>query len=153
MNFVAGVGNFGPLADAVLESAASMFLTETIPAEYHVSMTYGNWQSPYCPDPRRFHQTAIERLDEGSLFWVYIGHCGPYETARMAVPGNGINSVLRTYPILSTADTTALRGAQGRPIALFLSCLAGALDARGPCLASTLVAAPTVRWPSWPAPE
>lgn len=113
-----------------------MFLTQNIPAEYHVSMTYGNWRSPYCPDPRWFHATAIERLDEGSLFWIYIGHGAISETARMEVPGG-------EYPILQTADAATLRGSQGRPIALFLSCFAGALDARGRCLASTLVASPS----------
>ena len=135
MNFVAGVGNFGPLADALLESAARMFLTENIPAEYHVSMTYGNWRSPYCPDPRRFHATAIERLDEGSLFWIYIGHSAPWETARMEVPGG-------EYPILRTPDVAASAETEGRPIAMFLSCYCGALDARGRCLASALVGSP-----------
>ncbi len=98
-------------------------------------MTYANWRSPYCPDPRRFHAAAIERLDEGSLLWVYIGHAAPWETARFEVPGH-------KYPILNMPDAAALRGGQGRPIALFLSCLAGALDARGQCLASALAAAP-----------
>ncbi|MEI8375699.1 MAG: C25 family cysteine peptidase [Planctomycetota bacterium] len=135
MNFVAGVGNFGPLADTVLESAAKMFLTQNIPAEYHVSMTYGNWRSPYCPDPRRIHEAAIERLDEGSLFWVYIGHSAISETARMEVPGGD-------YPILEAADASALRGEVGRPIAMFLSCYAGALDARDRCLASALIGSP-----------
>jgi len=135
MNFVAGVGNFGPLADTVLESAARMFLTQNIPAEYRVSMTYSNWRSPYCPDPRRFHEAAMERLDEGALFWVYIGHSAIAETARMEVPGGD-------YPILEAADASVLRGGAGRPIAMFLSCYAGALDARGRCLASALLVSP-----------
>jgi hypothetical protein len=135
INFVAGVGNFGFMVDSILETAATTFLTENIPAEYHVSMTYGNWRSPYCPDPRRFHAETIQRLDEGSLFWIYMGHSGTRETARMQVPG-------REYPILSTLDASALRGSQGRPIALFLSCLAGALDARGQCLAGGLAGSP-----------
>ena len=135
LNIVAGVGNFGYLADTVLESTATTILTESVPAEYHVSMTYANWRSPYCPDPRRFHAAAIERLDEGSFFWVYIGHAAPRETALFEVPGH-------KYPILNMPDAAALRGSQGRPLALFLSCYAGAVDARGQCLASALAAAP-----------
>ena len=135
LNIVAGVGNFGYVADTLLEATATTILTESVPAEYRVSMTYANWRSPYCPDPRRFHAAAIERLDEGSLLWVYIGHAAPWETARFEVPGH-------KYPILNMPDAAALRGGQGRPIALFLSCLAGALDARGQCLASALAAAP-----------
>ena len=135
MNFVAGTGNFGILADTILESAAQYFLTNSIPAEYRVSMTQGNWQSPYCPDPRRLHQTAIDRLNEGALFWVYIGHGYHRGLARMEVPGG-------EYPILEIADAEALRCHQGRPIALFLSCFAGAIDARERCLASALLRSP-----------
>jgi hypothetical protein len=135
LNIVAGVGNFGFVADALLETTATTILTENVPAEYHVSMTYANWRSPYCPDPRRFHAAAIERLDEGSFFWVFIGHAAPHETALFEVPGH-------KYPILKMPDAAALRGSQGRPIALFLSCLAGAVDTRGQCLASALAAAP-----------
>ena len=135
MNFVAGVGNFGPLADALLESAARMFLTQNIPAEYHVSMTYGNWRSPYCPDPRRFHATAIERLDEGSLFWIYIGHSAPGKRRGWKCPAVNTRSWERRTPRRSAEG-------QGRPIAMFLSCYAGALDARGRCLASALVGSP-----------
>jgi hypothetical protein len=53
----------------------------------------------------------------------------------MEVPGG-------EYPILRTPDVAALRGDQGRPIAMFLSCYCGALDARGRCLASALVGSP-----------
>ena len=43
LNFVAGLGEFGPLFDSVIESTARRFLTEGIPAAYRISMTYGNW--------------------------------------------------------------------------------------------------------------
>ena len=135
MNFVAGVGDFGLLADTLIESAATLFMTQTIPAEYRVSMTYGNWRSPYCPDPRRFHATALERLDEGALLWVYMGHGSVQETDPMETPR-------QSYPILTLRDATALRGTSRRPIALFLSCYAGAVDARGGCLATALLRAP-----------
>ena len=74
LNFVAGVGGFGMLADTVIESVARNILTHGIPAEYQVSMTQAAWRSPYCPDPRLFHTMAVERFNEGAAFWVYIGH-------------------------------------------------------------------------------
>ena len=40
-------------------------------------MTYASLASPYCPDPRKFHDTTIGRFNEGCLFWVYIGHGHP----------------------------------------------------------------------------
>jgi len=135
MNFVAGVGGFGPLADMVLETAAKQFLTQSIPAEYRVSMTYASWRSPFCPDPRRFHQTTLDRLNEGSLFWVYIGHGQPLGVDRVHVPG-------AQYPILTTADSQQMDCRHGRPIALFMSCYTGAIDARQDCLAEEMLRAP-----------
>ena len=135
LNVVAGMGGFSPLADAILESAARYLLTENVPAVYHLSMTYGSWRSPYCPDPRQFHQTTLERLNEGACFWVYIGHGSPLSVDRIHVPGG-------EYPILSAADARQLQCRHGAPIALFLACYAGAIDARQTCLAEEMLRAP-----------
>jgi len=132
LNFVAGVGGFGLVADMVLESAARYFLTENIPAAYRVSMTYGSWRSPYCPDPREFHDAALERLNEGSWCWVYIGHGSRLALDHVRVPGG-------PYPILSVEDMAKLRCAHAGPIAVFLSCYAGAIDAQPDCLAEQML--------------
>jgi hypothetical protein len=135
LNFVAGTGGFGALADMVLESATQYFLTENIPAAYQLSMTYGSWRSPYCPDPRLFRQATLARLNEGAWFWVYIGHGHPLGLDHVYVPGG-------EYPILDAADAAKLNCQTRQPIALFLSCYAGALDARRPCLAEAMLRAP-----------
>jgi len=122
LNFVAGIGGFGPLADMVLESAARYFLTQGIPAEYRSSMTYGSWRSPYCPDPRLFHATTLERLNEGCWFWVYIGHGSRFRLDRVRMPSG-------QYHILNTADMSKLKSRHGAPIALLLACYTGAIDA------------------------
>ena len=132
LNFVAGVGGFGAIADLVIESAARYFLTQSIPADYRVSMTYGSWQSPYCPDPRRFRETTLRRLNEGSLFWVYIGHGDHLGLDRVYAPDG-------EHPVLEAADVEALGCGHGRPIALFMSCYAGAIDARNDCLAEIML--------------
>ncbi len=132
VNVVAGVGGFGWLADSVLESAARYFLTRLVPAEYAVSMTYASWRSPYSPDPRQFHRTTLERLNEGSLFWVYIGHGFPYGLDEVQTPGG-------TYPILANDDAEKLT-ARTPPIALFLACYTGAFDAWDDCLAERMLA-------------
>lgn len=135
MNFVAGVGGFGALTDMVLESAAQYFLTRNIPADYRVSMTYGSWRSPYCPDPRRFRLTTLDRLNEGSLFWVYMGHGYPFGLDRVEVPH-------AAYPILAVPDANLLDCRHGRPIALLMACYTGAIDARPDCLAEAMLRAP-----------
>ncbi len=135
VNVVAGVGGFGWLADSVLESAARYFLTQKVPAEYAVSMTNASWRSPFSPDPRQFHQTTLQRLNEGSLFWVYIGHGYPYGLDRVQTPGG-------TFHILANDDANKLNSIHAPPIALFLACYTGAIDAWEDCLAENMLVQP-----------
>ena len=132
VHFVAGLGGFGPLADAVLEAAAKSLIGGGIPAAYATTMTYGSWQSPYCPDPRRFQQVTLERLNEGSLFWVYMGHGAQCAMDEVLVPG-------ARYPILSSPDTSRLACRHGAPIACLLACSSGAYDQPRDCLAEDML--------------
>ena len=72
-----------------------MLLYAKLPADYRLSMTYGSWRSPYCPDPRRFHATTLERLNEGAWFWVYIGHGYPLGADRVAGAGRALSDSRR----------------------------------------------------------
>lgn len=132
VNFIAGVGGFGGLVDSVTEMATRQFLSEGIPAGFNTSMTYASLASPYCPDPRKFHETAIERFNEGCLFWVYIGHGHPHGLDRMTIPGG-------QYSILEARDVNKLKPRQGSPIAVFLACYTGAFDREQDCLAEEML--------------
>ncbi|MEX1223961.1 MAG: C25 family cysteine peptidase, partial [Pirellulales bacterium] len=132
LHFVAGVGGFGKLADGVLESGTRYFLTGGIPAAYRSTMTYANWRSPYCPDPHRFRETTLARLNDGCLFWVYIGHGHKQHLDVMRTPAGG-------FPILSNQDVPHIAPARGAPVALFLSCYAGAFDQPEDCLAEKML--------------
>ncbi|HEX4132528.1 MAG TPA: C25 family cysteine peptidase [Pirellulales bacterium] len=127
INFIAGIGGFGGLTDLALEAATKTILCHSIPAAYATSMTYASWQSPYCPAPARFRQTVLDRLNEGSLCWVYMGHGQPQALDTVQAPDG-------SHPILSSRDAPRLRSAHNAPIALFLACYAGAFDATGGCL-------------------
>ncbi len=135
VNLVAGIGGFGPLIDPLLEMATKKFVTDGIPPEYETTMTYGSWRSPFCPSPFRFHATTVQRLNEGCLFWVYIGHGYPYELDRVRVPG-------RTFHILNTNDMGSLGNFTSPPIAIFLACYTGAFDQPADCLAERMLLAP-----------
>jgi hypothetical protein len=128
INLVAGVGGFGPLVDNVLEMSTRKFLCDGIPASYTTNMTYGSWRSPFCPDPRRFHEATLDRMNEGCLFWVYIGHGQKTYLDRVQVPG-------RNYHILASADADKCRCDAGHPVAIFLACYTGAFDQPDDCLA------------------
>ena len=73
INLVAAAGRFGPLVDTAVETVTKKFLTNGIPPGYATTVTYGSWPSAYCPDPRNFHRISLGRLNEGCLFWVYVG--------------------------------------------------------------------------------
>jgi hypothetical protein len=132
VNLVAGVGGFGALADATIETAAKYLINQGLPPAYETTMTYGSWRSPYCPDPRRFRDTTVQRLNEGSMFWVYIGHGQRRWLDQVRVED-------RHYPVLGTDDVQGLRCAAGSPIALFLACYTGAFDDAGDCLAEEML--------------
>jgi hypothetical protein len=132
INFVAGVGGFGALADAALESATKTILTRHVPIPFETSMTYASWRSPYCPNPRGFHQAAVERWNEGCLFWVYIGHGSRQAVDQARMPDG-------EFHILGCGDMPRLRPAAGAPIALFLSCYSGEFDGGDDCLAEEML--------------
>lgn len=134
VNFVAGVGGFGAVADNVLETTTKKVLTEGIPASYETSMTYGSWRSPFCPDPRHFHQATVDRLNEGSLFWVYIGHGQRRFLDKIYTP-------TASHHIFDTDDMPKVRCTSRAPIAVFLSCYAGAFDETRDCLGEEMLRA------------
>jgi hypothetical protein len=133
INFVASLGGFGGLIDAAVETVAKTILCDQIPAAYCTSMTYASWRSPYCPDPATFRETALERLNEGCLFWVYMGHSQRQYVDFMRVPQG-------YFPILTSRDVPRLRATDGPPIAIFLSCYTGAFD-HDDCLAEQMLRA------------
>ena len=135
VNLVAGVGGFGALIDSTIEMTAKKFLCDSVPASYSTTMTYGSWRSPYCPDPRRFQEAVVTKFNEGSLFWVYMGHGNPERLDRVHVPG-------AAYPILDQRDIIKLDCQHGSPIAVMLSCYTGAFDFPRECLGEEMLRLP-----------
>jgi hypothetical protein len=132
VSFVAGVGGFGALADAAIESGARMVICDGVPAAYATTVTFGSWQSPYCPPPASFGQATLDRINEGSLFWVYIGHGHRRGLDAIQVPG-------KAFPILSAREVGKMQTPVGSPIALFLACYTGAFDGAEDCLAEEML--------------
>jgi hypothetical protein len=134
VNFVAGASGFSPVVDALLETTARQIISTGIPAAYETKFTYANWRSPFCPDPRLFHETLLDRLNEGCLFWVYMGHGRPTGIAPLRLPGGSVSC-------LDCSDANELHCISGPPIALFFACYTGAFDARERCLADEMLRA------------
>jgi hypothetical protein len=132
VNFVAGVGNFGALTDAVLETGTKKFISSGIPAAYRTTLTNASWRSPFCPPPADFHETILNRLGEGCMFWCYIGHGAPTSV-------DYLHSPIGNFPILTCRDCAKLKCAHSPPVAIFFACYAGAYDFPDPCLAEELL--------------
>ena len=135
VNLVAGLGGFGALADAAIETAARRIIVTGVPASFTTHITYGNWRSPYCPNPLQFRQAVVESLSEGSLCWIYVGHAWPHRLADVEVPGG-------SYVSLSRADMDDVHSRHGAPIACLLSCYTAAFDRADDCLAEEMLRAP-----------
>ena len=136
INLVAGVGGFGLVTDNIIEATARQFLTTEIPAPYATTLTQASWRSAYCPDPRDFHQVTLQRLNEGCLFWIYMGHGQRNFLDQVVVPGK------QRYPIFNGSHVKKLNS-RGRPaIAILLACYSGAFDAPEDCLAEDMLRQP-----------
>ena len=135
INFIAGVGGFGVIEDKIIENATKKLITEMVPQEYETSMTYASWNSPYCPDPRKFSETTINRMNEGCLFWVYVGHGHYRELDRVQLPQ-------ARYKIFDVSQVSQVKSKVGLPIAIFLACNTCGFDQRGDCIGEELLKRP-----------
>lgn len=132
VHVVAGVGGFGVVADNVIELTTRQFLSRRIPGWADLSMTHASPMSPFCPDPWKFSEITVSRLNEGSMFWVYIGH-GHVKTLDY------LNCNNEFLPILTREHVGQVDVGQHSPIAIFLACYTGAFDASEDSLAESLI--------------
>ncbi len=135
VHVIAGVGGFGALADGVIEMTTRRFLSDRIPGWADLTMTQASPQSPYCPDPWRFSEVAVQRLNQGGMFWVYIGH-GHVQNLDYLRCDN------QWLPILTHEHLPQINVQENSPIAIFLACYTGAFDAVEDSLAEQLVLHP-----------
>lgn len=136
VHVVAGVGGFGAVTDSLIEMTTRRFLADRIPGWFALSMTQASLQSHYCPDPHRFSDTCIERMNEGGMFWVYIGHGHVKHLDYLQAGADYL-------PIMTNDDVPAINTAGRPPIAVFLACYTGAFDAVEESLAEKLVLSET----------
>ena len=135
VHVTAGVGGFGFLADAAIETVTRRFLTEGIPPHYYMNVTVASCTSTYCPNPRKLQEAYIERINQGGLFWVYIGHGQVEHLDYYQVADQWL-------PIGQASDARKFRCQNRPPIALMLACFTGAFDARVDCFSEHLLAQP-----------
>jgi hypothetical protein len=134
LNFVAGVGGYGPEIDRLMEGLGMLMMSTAVPAPYDIRAAYGNPRSPYCPYPPAFNRRVVEMLRRGSLLTVYVGHGGLHGAVGLRWRG-------RRYPIFGEKDVRALRVEHGLPVLLSVACHTGRYD-REDCLGEACLKAP-----------
>jgi len=129
----AGVGGFGIVADTAIETVTRRLLSEGIPDRFQLQMTYASLTSPYCPDPSKLTSSFINKINEGGLFWVYIGHGDIHRLDDFVVGETAL-------PICDEMGASQFQVPDGAPIAVMLACFTGAFDAKIDCFAELLLA-------------
>lgn len=135
VHVTAGVGGFGFLADAAIETVTRRFLTEGIPSYFRMNVTVASCTSTYCPNPFKLREAYIDRINQGGLFWVYIGHGQVDQLDHFQVDRSWL-------PIGQPSDASSFACRNRPPIALMLACFTGAFDARVDCFSEHLIAQP-----------
>ena len=125
------------LVDAVVESMARKLFTDYLPQEYSTSFTQFSFNSVFCPYPPDFDEVFLERVNEGSLFFVYLGHGQVFGLDR-AFSGDG-----REYEIFDLPDCQHLNSPHTASIACFFACYTGAYDVAWRSLAEEVALHPT----------
>ncbi|MGI9472902.1 MAG: C25 family cysteine peptidase [Rubripirellula sp.] len=133
VQLVGGVGGFGKMADAAIESVTRTIVTSVLPTDCKTSVCYASPGHPFYPEDVPFTDAVVDRYCQGARFWVYAGHGQVTHLDR--VP----SSVTGT-PVLDQRSVQRLhRPASGSPIAIMLSCYTGALDAAEDSIAEEMV--------------
>ncbi len=114
----AGPGNFGAIADAFLERAATAIL-DSIPYDFDIRVTFAKPDSPYAYAFDRLTGKIADELAAGALVAVYTGHGS--ERSLDSVMWRG-----QWYSIGDTEGLAGVRTAQGNPFFISLTCLTGA---------------------------
>ena len=121
--FVSGEGGFGPMIDRVIERQFTLVIKNEIPAAYDVEVAYAKPNSRYCFYPPKFNENALRLLNEGPLFYVYVGHGrrDAFDVVRFQK---------RVYPIFKAKDVENVEAVGGPPIMVVLACNTGEYDSR-----------------------
>ena len=121
VRFVTSEGRFGPMIDGLLENLFTNIVAQEIPEAYDVEVTFASPTSAYLWPPAAFHEKVIGALNEGALFYTYVGH-------GWAQGFDSLHVGARRYPILRSEDVVNV-DVRGTPPAMFVvACTTATFD-------------------------
>ena len=133
VQLVGGIGGFGMMADAAIESVTRTVVTSVLPAETKTHVAYASPGHPFYPKGDSFTDAVINQYGQGARFWVYAGHGQVTELDRVPQTRDGV-------PVLDLKSALRLnRPAKSAPIAMMLACYTGAVDASNDSLGERMM--------------
>jgi len=124
---VAGTAGFSEKIDAVIEKQFRAVVSRMIPPEYDLEVAYASPDSPWCPYPPRFNENALRMLNQGALFYVFVGHGRRHGVDSIRWEGE-------RHPILDQEHAEQIDAGEGLPIMIVLACSTGEFDAPFDCV-------------------
>ncbi|MDA1196033.1 MAG: C25 family cysteine peptidase [Planctomycetota bacterium] len=121
LRFITSPGRFGAFIDGLIEGRFRSVLTESIPAAYDIAVTYADPASPYMWPAPEFHAHVVEGINDGALFFTYVGHgfAQGFDTLQVRS---------QTYPILHVRDAPRVAVRSTPPIVFVLACTTAMFD-------------------------
>lgn len=121
--FVTGEGGFGETVDTLLEAQFSAVVTKRIPPEYDIELAYAKPASKYSLFPPRFNENAVRVLNEGALFYAYVGHGRRTSFDEIYYKGE-------FYPIFDAKNVKEVDVKGGLPVMVVIACSTGEFDSK-----------------------
>lgn len=132
ISMVMGEGNFGAMIDDILERQLTTVVSGKIPPGYDLEAAYAKPTSKYCYFPPKFGSNAVRMLNDGALFYAYVGH--GYRT--------GFDDVRYKDDLFPIFDEKAVKDVDvkaGLPIMVVIACSTGEYDSTsGDCIGEML---------------
>ncbi|HZE99280.1 MAG TPA: C25 family cysteine peptidase [Planctomycetota bacterium] len=136
ISIITGEANFGTLIDELLERQFNNVVVGKIPPAFDVETAYAKPTSKYCYYPPKFGENALRMLNEGSLFYAYVGH--GYTTGF-----DDVHYKDDVYPIFDPKSVKDVAVQEGFPIMVVIACSTGEYDSRaGDCIGELLFKRP-----------
>src|SRR6185436_2283799 len=119
------------MIDDVLERHFNAVVSGKIPMAYDIETAYAKPTSKYCFFPPKFGANAIRMLNDGALFFAYVGHGfrGGFDDVRYKD---------EDYPILESKNVTQIEVKDGLPIMVVIACSTGEFDAPTHCIGEAI---------------
>ena len=137
LRFITSEGRFSPFIDNLIEGKFRNVLAHGVPPAFDVEVTYANPRSPYLWPPPELSSKVIAGLNDGALFYTYVGHGFEkgFDTLQVGT---------QRYGILHAGDAERVDIRHTPPVVFVLACTTAMFDGlRGDGIGEALMKRPS----------